>query len=367
MKIQAAIARQAHKPLSIEEVTIGEPRAGEILVRMEAAGICHTDIVCRDQHLPVPLPAVLGHEGAGIVHSVGPGVQKFAPGDRVLLSFDSCATCDQCMIARAGYCRQFVPYNFGARRPDGSTPLACDGADIGGRFFGQSCFATHCIANERNAVRAPDDLPLHLLAPLGCGLQTGAGTVLNALRPEGGSSLVVFGCGAVGLAAIMAAAVVGCRPLIAVDLKRDRLELARAMGASDTVDASAGDPVAAVRAITGGRGVDYSVEATGVTKVMRQAADVLGPRGTCGVIGAAAIGSEVSLDAVHLLMSGMSIRGVIEGESIPDVFIPRLIALHRQGRFPMERMMRNYPFERINEAMDAAERGEVIKPVLTFA
>jgi aryl-alcohol dehydrogenase len=367
MKIKAAIAREAHKPLSIEEVEIRDPLPGEILVRLEAAGICHTDIVCRDQHLPVPLPAVLGHEGAGVVQAVGPGVSKFTIGDRVLLSYDYCATCDQCRMARAGYCRNFVPYNFGARRADGSTPLHCDGADIGGRFFGQSCFATHCIASERNAVKAPDDLPLHRLAPLGCGLQTGAGTVLNALRPEGGSSLVVFGCGAVGLAAVMAAAVVGCRPLIAVDLRKDRLELARTMGASDAVDASAGDPVAAVRAITGGRGVDYAVEATGVPKVMRQAADVLGPRGTCGVIGAAPIGAEVSLDAVHLLMSGMAIRGVIEGESIPDIFIPRLIELHRQGRFPMERMMRTYPFERINEAMDAAERGEVIKPVLTFA
>ena len=236
MQITAAVARAAHAPLSIETLAIGEPREDEVLVRLVACGICHTDIVCRDQLLPVPLPAVLGHEGAGIVEHVGSRVTKVAPGDKVLLSYDSCAACPSCRAAQPFYCHDFGARNFSAHRPDGSTPLRAETVGVGGRFFGQSAFASHCIARERNLVRVSADADLAMLAPLGCGIQTGAGTVMNALRPSGGASIAIFGCGTVGLSAVLGAVLSGCARIVAVDPNPARLALAEGFGATDLLD-----------------------------------------------------------------------------------------------------------------------------------
>ena len=364
MRITAAVARAAHAPLSMETLAIAEPREDEVLVRVVACGICHTDIVCRDQLLPVPLPAVLGHEGAGIVERVGSRVTKVAPGDKVLLSYDSCAACPSCRAAQPFYCHDFGARNFSAHRPDGSTPLRAEAVDIGGRFFGQSAFASHCIARERNLVRVAPDADLAMLAPLGCGIQTGAGTVMNALRPSGGASIAIFGCGTVGLSAVLGAVLSGCARIVAVDPNPARLDLAREFGATDLLDPrGVADVPGAVRDLLG-EGAAFGVECTGIPAVATAAVHSLAPRGTCAVVGAMPTGAEYRFDAIKVMTQGLVVRGVIEGESRPDEFLPRLIALHAQGRFPFERMLRRYPFADINVALAASERGEVVKPVL---
>ncbi len=368
MRITAAIAAAPHAPLTLTEVEIDDPRDDEVLVRVLACGVCHTDIACRDQALPVPLPSVLGHEGAGIVERVGAAVRAVGPGDRVLLSYDSCATCPSCRAAQPFYCHQFGAYNFAARRPDGSSALRAERIAVGGRFFGQSAFATHCLARERNLVRVAADAPLEILAPLGCGIQTGAGTVLNALRPEPGAAIAIFGAGTVGLAAVLGAKIAGCERIVAIEPNPARRELAREFGATDTLDPRAIDDIpAALRDLLRSAGAAYSIECTGIPAVATAAVHALAPRGTAALVGAMPLGAEYRFDAVKVMTEGLTVRGVIEGESRPAEFLPRLIALHREGRFPFERMIRHYPFAEINAALTASERGEAIKAVLLMA
>jgi aryl-alcohol dehydrogenase len=262
---------------------------------------------------------------------------------------------------------EVLEHNFASVRPaDGSSALSRNGDLVHGHFFGQSSFATHAVANERNVVRLNGSMPLEIAAPLGCGIQTGAGAVLNTLRVPAGASLVVFGAGAVGLAAVMAGAIAGCATIVAVDLLPGRLELAREFGATHVVDAGAEDAVEVVRRHTGA-GADFSLEATGSPAVLRQAVDCLAPLGVCGVIGAPAFGTEVSLDVNTILVAGRMVRGVVEGDSVPQVFLPQLVRFREEGRFPVERMMTHYDFERIEDAVRAAESGETIKPVLRMS
>lgn len=368
MKITAAVARAPRAPFDVVDVELDDRlRDDEVLVRVAACGVCHTDLVCRDQEYPVPQPAVLGHEGAGVVERVGARVASVAPGRKVLLSYDSCAACPSCAAAQPYYCHRFWDFNFAGRRPDGTTPLRADGADATGCFFGQSAFATHCVARERNLVPVDDDLDLATYAPLGCGVQTGAGTVMNALKPDAGSSLVVFGCGTVGLSAVLGAVLAGCGRILAVDPNPARRELAREMGATDALDPrEAADVPGAVRDLLGEGGARTSVECTGLPAVATQALECLAPRGICAIVGAAPLGASYTFDAVKLLVQGWTVRGVVEGESRPKEFLPRLIALHRQGRFPFERMIRRFPLAEINAAVAASERGEAVKPVLVM-
>src|SRR5262245_31404181 len=205
MQIRAAVATAKSEPFAIEALEIDDPRDDEVLVRMVGVGICHTDLIVRDQYYPTPLPAVLGHEGAGVVERVGARVTKVQPGDHVVLSYLSCGTCPNCQRGQMFYCPQLFALNFGGGRLDGSKALRRRDSAISSHFFGQSSFATRAIANQRNAVKVSPDAPLHLLGPLGCGIQTGAGAVMNSLNPRAGSSIAVFGAGAVGTSAIMAA------------------------------------------------------------------------------------------------------------------------------------------------------------------
>ncbi|MFI6575768.1 NAD(P)-dependent alcohol dehydrogenase [Nocardiopsis sp. NPDC050513] len=364
---RAAVARPGASAFDWTQVRLDAPRPDEVLVRVVAAGICHTDLTSRDGGLPVPLPAVLGHEGAGVVEAVGADVTRAGPGDTVLLSFSSCGECANCGAGRPAYCAAFLPRNFSGRRPDGTTPITqADGEPVGGRFFGQSSFAYRAVVDQRCVVpvRVRDEDELAALAPVGCGVQTGAGTVLNVLRPEKGQSLAVFGAGAVGLSAVMAAALTGAHPIVAVDVVPSRLELALELGATHTVNAAEDDPVARIAELTGG-GADTAVESSGVPAVLRQAVDALAVAGSVAVVGAPSMGSEAALD-VNDLLQGRTVRGVIEGDSDLDTFVPRLVELHRQGRLPFDRMVRTYPPERINEAAADAEAGRVLKPVLRF-
>jgi len=364
MEIQAAVTESQGAPFLVQRVSLGELRSDEVLVRVVASGICHTDLIIRDQWYPVPLPAVLGHEGAGVVEAVGAAVVKVAPGDHVAMSYGSCGACVRCRAGEPWVCHDFYARNFGACRPDGSTALSSDGRPIHSHFFGQSSFATFAVATERNVVRLSPDVPLDIVAPFGCGIQTGAGAVLRAFRPEAGSSIVVFGTGTVGLSAVMAARVVGCTTIIGVDVRPARLELASSLGATGVVDAGSDDPVEFVRAATGGAGADFSIDTTGVPSVIQQAVYCTAPGGTCGLIGAPPFGTEVSLDVNLVMALGRTVRGIVEGQSVPDVFLPRLIQLWQQGRFPVDRIMTHYSFEDIDRAARDAEEGLVVKPVL---
>ncbi|MBI5899996.1 MAG: NAD(P)-dependent alcohol dehydrogenase [Rhodocyclales bacterium] len=361
MKIRAAVTRD--KKIAIEELDIEDPRESEILVKVVATGVCHTDIVVRDGHLPTPQPVVLGHEGAGIVEKVGGNVTKVAPGDHVVMSFNSCGGCPSCADHAPAYCLEFFPRNFFATRADGSSGLSQNGAPIHSNFFGQSSWATHALCHERNVVKVPTDVPLELMGPLACGVQTGAGAVINALKVGVGKSFAVFGAGSVGLSAIMAARVVGATTIIAVDLNADRLAFAREVGATHVIDSGTENATEALMKLTG-IGLDFVLDTTGLAPVIRAAVMALAPRGTCGILGASPLGSEFTLDEVHFMSGGRRLMGIVEGESEPELFIPTLIELYRQGRFPFDRMVKFYDFADINTAIHDSETGRSIKPIV---
>jgi aryl-alcohol dehydrogenase len=362
--IKAAVFREKGQAPVIEDVKIGEPREDEVLVRVVACGVCHTDMVVRDGLLPMPLPAVLGHEGAGVVEAVGSNVTNVVPGDHVVMSYAYCGECYLCDSGHPAHCANILPTNFGGSRSDGSTGISdADGKPVHDHFFAQSSFAQYSLANCNNVVKVPKDLPLDLLAPLGCGLQTGSGAVLNALKVRPGSAFVVFGTGAVGLAAVMAAKIAGATQIIAVDINAERLALATELGATHTVNAKDGDPVAKIQEITG-KGADFSLEASGHPAVLRQAVDCLGFFGTCGIVGATPLGSEVSLDINGIMIPAKKVMGIVQGDVIPSTFIPMLIEFYRQGRFPFDRLIKHYDFADINEAIADSESGKTIKPVL---
>jgi aryl-alcohol dehydrogenase len=363
MEIKAAVLFETGGEFSIERLVLSEPRDDELLVRIVGVGICHTDLVARDGHMPVPPPpSVFGHEGAGVVEKVGARVTKVKPGDHVVLTWDCCGACTSCKSGRNAYCLNFYLHNFHGARPDDSPTLRKGDQIIGGSFFSQSSFADYALARERSVVKVRDDIPLEILGPMGCGVMTGAGAVMNSLRPNAGSSVAVFGVGTVGMSALLAAVVVGCTTIIGVDIHQEHLEMATELGATHVINARESDPVEVIRDVTGG-GADLTLECVGDPRVLRQAVDALPRCGVCGLIGAVAPGTEVSLD-MDLLMNGRTVTGIIQGDSIPELFIPRLIELYSQGRFPFDRMIRFYPLDEINGAVADVEEGRVIKAVL---
>jgi aryl-alcohol dehydrogenase len=360
VKITAAVFEPASSVPALQELELAGPREGEVLVRLVATGICHTDLKAASVGSPVPRPVVLGHEGAGVVETVGAGVKKVAPGDHVVMTFGSCGRCRSCREAEPAYCYEMREQNFGC-----STDHLQRGPEpVYGAFFKQSSFATYALGTERSVVKVRKDAPLELLGPLGCGIQTGAGAILNDLEVKAGSSLAVFGIGSLGLSAVMAAHLVGAGRIVAIDRLPQRLELARELGATDTIFAGDEPVTAQVMALTGS-GVDTALDTTGVLPVMRQAIDVLAPRGYCGFVTAPWDGRELGVP-VRNLLQGRKIRGIHQGNSNPDLFIPLLVDLFMQGRFPFDRLVRFYPFERIADAMQDAQSGEAVKPVVRF-
>jgi aryl-alcohol dehydrogenase len=362
MKIKAAVVPEAKSPFVMDEIELEEPRANEVLVRIVSSGLCHTDLVARMGFLPMPLPAVLGHEGAGIVEKVGAEVRKVKPGDHVATSFISCGSCIMCKKGIPAWCAEFKRLNFGGRRADGSTTMKKDGKTIFGSFFGQSTFANFSLVNERNVVKVPTDVPLEILSPMGCGIQTGAGGVINTLKPQPGSAIAIFGIGSVGLSAVMAAVVCGCTKIIGIDVVEERLKLAKEFGATHIIDSAKCNAVEEIQKLTGG-GIEYTLECTGIPKVLRQAVDSLMLGGTCGLIGVAPVGVEASLD-MQTLLDARTVRGVIEGDCNPDLFIPQLIDLYKQGKFPFDRLIKFYSLDQINEAAEDSEKGKTLKAVL---
>ena len=366
MRITAAVARAAGAPFNVEPAELDAPRPDEILVRIRAVGVCHTDLVARDGAMPFSMPAVLGHEGAGVVEAVGSAVTKVARGDRVALTFRSCGQCDRCRSGDPAYCYTMPMLNYIGMRPDGSKAIRQGETAVSSNFFGQSSFATHALAYERNVLKLPADIPFELAAPLGCGVQTGAGGVMLALASPAGSSLLVTGGGAVGLSAVMGAAIQGCGTIIVVEPHAARRALARELGATHVIDPAADpDLTAAVRAILP-HGVDFAFDTTGRPETLAAVMGALAPKGVFGIVGIPPPGATLPGDLGTVLTFGQTVRGIIEGDSDPDDFLPRLIDHWRAGRLPLEKLVRTFPFAAINEAIDAQHHGECVKVVLTL-
>jgi aryl-alcohol dehydrogenase len=364
MVVKAVLAHPDGPP-TLEHVELDEPRADEILVRQAACGICHTDL--RTQHLWSQLtagrwPVVFGHEGAGVVEAVGASVKRVRPGDTVVLSYRSCRACPDCAVGHPYYCAHFAPLNVSGTRTDGSATMCAKGRPVYGSFFGQSSFATHALAYEDNAVVVDGTTDLKLAAPLGCGVQTGAGTVMNVLELDESSSLAVFGAGGVGLSAVMAARALGVPRIVAIDPVESRRQLAHELGATLVVDPAVEDVVDVVRRHTGG-GATSSIDTSAIVDAFFQALDCLGARGTCVALG---VGMPEFTFAKERLARGKSLRTSIEGDADPHEFIPKLLELHARGQLPVEKLIRTYRFEDFQQALHAAESGATIKPVLVF-
>lgn len=366
MRSTAAVLREPGGRFLIEEIDISEPRTGELLVRIEAVGICHTDAVFASGALGSPFPLILGHEGAGVVEQVGAEVEGFAEGDKVLLTFDSCGHCKRCNADEPSYCQSFTGKNYDFVRDDGSTPASKEGEPIAARFFGQSSFSRFAISTPRNTVKLPADADLATLAPLGCGVQTGFGGITRSLGAKSGSCAVILGGGAVGLSAVMGAFYAGCSTIIVIEPKAQRRELAIELGAHHAIDPSGIDTVEAVRAIIP-EGADIIFDTSGVPEVVQSSLGMLGSKGILGLVGVPG-DFEATLDIplIPTITFGHGVKGIIEGDSDPASFLPELVDLHLQGKLPVEKLITRYSFAEINEALADSHSGAAIKPVLVF-
>jgi aryl-alcohol dehydrogenase len=361
MKIKAAVVFEKGGPFQIKEVELDPPKTNEVLVKVTACGVCHTDDGVRQQKLPTPLPAVLGHEGCGVVEAAGPGVTAFKKGDRVGFSYGYCGVCEACRTGQPYGCERNVELNFSGVHFDGTTRLHYEGRDLAA-FFGQSAFATHAVVHVHNLIPVPDDMDLALVGPLGCGLQTGSGAVLNCLKPGPATSIVVTGCGSVGLSAVMASKIAGCTTIIACDVVDSRLEMAKALGATHTVNSrSVGSVVDEVKKITR-IGAHYAVDCTGIGACVRQSLGCTRSLGTCVIVGATA---ELTINVEEELMGVCKkLVGVVEGYSVPQVYIPKLMEYYQKGLFPFDKLVTYYDFEDINQAFEDTHKGDVIKAIL---
>ena len=356
MKIRAAIVYKPGDPYAIEEVELAAPKAGEVLVKLVASGVCHTDHLLGSGKMAPLHPVVLGHEGSGIVEQVGEKVSGFAPGDRVSMSFSYCNECFSCVTGRHYECEENRRLNFGGRAYDGTTRLTKDGTELS-NCFNQASFATYAVTHQNNLVHIPEEMDLRLTGPLGCGIQTGAGSVLNCLKPEPGSSIVVVGCGGVGMSALMAAKICGCSAIIAVDTVDSRLDLAMELGATHVINAKKSDPISAVQGITNGKGANYAVNASGTGSTARMALECTDLFGKVAVIGG---GGECTFD----FLASRVITGITEGQSIPREFIPQLIRFHLKGLFQFDKLTKFYDFDDINTAAADSLSGKTIKPIV---
>ena len=351
IQVTAAVVEQKGAAFRLQALELAEPGPGELIVRVAACGVCQTDVHGRDDYFGIPYPCVFGHEGAGTIERVGAGVTRVARGDRVVMTSPSCGQCAACRKGLPGYCAQARRIKFGGTLRDGRAPFS---QKVSGGFFQQSAFATHALATEGNVVKLPDELPLEVAAAFACGVNTGAGAVLNVLAPAAGSSIVVFGAGSVGLAAVMAARIAGCATICAVDPHPNRRELALQLGASEV---SAGKPA---------RAFDFAVEAAGSPQALRDAVDCLAPLGVCCLVGSARKGTEARLEMTGL-QQGRTLRGCIQGDAPPAEFFPRLFGHWRAGRLPIERLITYYAFAEVNRAVADSLSGRTVKPVLRIS
>jgi len=364
MKITAAVLYEPNTPLVVETVDLDEPEDGEVLVRIAAAGVCYSDYHVMKGEWTLPMPMVLGHEAAGVVEKVGSGVTRLAPGDHVVLNFRAnCGTCKPCIIGRPVICNGIETARWFMF--DGSVRLHKNGQDIH-HFSRTASFAEYAVVPESGAVKVRPDMPLDKASLIGCSVMTGVGAAVNTAKVEPGSSVLVIGCGGVGLNVIQGAALAGAGRIIAVDTLQNKLSYAKDFGATDCLVASEGDVVARVMELTSG-GVDYAFEAIGKATTIRQCYDALCPGGEAVVVGMAPEHDEVAINALSLPRSEKVLRGSWYGSARPWVDIPKLTDLYMSGRIEIDSMIsRTHRLEEINEAYDALSGGEVARSVIVF-
>lgn len=349
MKVRAALQMESHGNLSIREVELEEPHADEVLVKISACGICHTDIMM--QYGSSDYPFLLGHEGSGIIERIGSDVTGFAPGDHIVISYTSCGHCPACKRKQPYKCvNLFDPFFLGYRE-DGTSSVSLDGISVP-TLIGQGSFSEYVIVHQSSLVKVDPSLDLKVLAPLGCGMMTGAGALVNYLKPEKGASILICGLGAVGFGAVTAAKMFGCETIIVIDRIPERLRLAEDFGATHSINSGeAMDITAQIRHICSE--IDYGYDSTGSLELLSAMQIVLKRTAkACGVGGG--------------YLNGFNWQITDEGYSIPQEMIPVMIDWYVGGQFPIEKLLRFYPFEKINEAMMAIRQGEVIKPVIVM-
>lgn len=343
----------------LRDVLVPDPRGTQVRVRIDAVGICHTDLTMARLTPARRLPMIFGHEGTGIVEAVGPEVATLRPGQRVVLTFDSCGACPSCAADEPAYCASAARLNLHGA---GLGVTLADETPVTTGFFGQSSFGRLVLASERNAIAIDHDIAPELAAPLGCSVQTGFGTVVNALAPTAGQAVMIFGAGAVGMSALLGARHVGAE-VVVIDPLAARRELALELGAAAVVDPGGmadAEVVAAVRAVTGG-GAHHGVDTTALPRVLGQAVESLRARGTLAVVG---LGAPMAQLPVGTIMgSGLHIRGVVEGDSQPRTFIPHLAALVAAGALPLEKMIDVFDFDDFEQGWQAAASGASVKTV----
>ncbi|GAA5899037.1 hypothetical protein JCM8208_002982 [Rhodotorula glutinis] len=370
-RTQALVVQQIGAPAVLADIYLADPRPNEVLVRIVACGLCHTDNLVQHGGIPSAFPAIFGHEGAGVVEAVGSAVERVQKGDSVLLSYATCGECPYCAADRPAGCVRFFERNFGRVRDevvvDEPVARAVDtGEPVYGTFFGQSAFARRSVVSESSVVKVPQGTDLVQLAPLGCGLQSGAGVLLNQLKPSQDDSVIIFGLGAVGFGALWAAAHLQLRTIIVVDLVSTRLDLALAQGATHAFSGASPTLLDDIRAATGGIGARFAIEATGVERVLKSAWDAVCNFGHVVSVGNPGPGVKAPFDINDHVNQSKTWSGLVEGASNPPVFIPQLMQLYEQGAFPVDTISRTYPVEQYEEALAAMKSGELIKPIITF-
>lgn len=363
MKISAAVVNKKGDPFAIKDnIELHKVGPTDLQIHMVASGICHSDEAIRKGDASVGYPAILGHEGSGIVEKIGTEVKGFNIGDHVVLSFYADGTCDNCLKGIPTQCRNYADYNLSGVRADGDYQFQEKKSNIS-NMFNQSSFTTTTVVDQRNAVKVDKDLDLRKLGPLGCGYVTGSGTVFNTLQPKPGDTIAVFGTGAVGLASMMAGKISGCTKVIAVDIVPERLNLATDLGATHVINSNEVDPVSKIKDLTNGYGVDWTVDTTGIPAVIKNSVSSLAQGGTCAAIAVTSHLIELSTWN-DLCVDDKKIVGVNMGDSIPQIDIPRLIEFYKQGQFNFDKTEKFYAFSDINKANHDSVCGETIKPVL---
>ena len=364
-QIKAAVFTETSgKHTEILDLLLADPGPREIVIKVKACGICHTDIGVADY---LARPSVLGHEAAGEIVELGADVTGFSIDDRVVATFSSCMNCSTCIDDNnPAYCLTHIERNFDGVQPSGRHSLEDPGGKIVlGSFFQQSGFADYALVQMDNIVKIPDDLSYEMAAPLGCGIQTGAGAVINSFGAKKEQSIVIFGVGAVGLSAVMAAHHIGCDPIIAVDLDSKRLELARQFGAHHVFQKTPENFAETVKTLTNG-GAHFTLEGTGNTEVFAHAVNCLRPGGTCGTLAyVGEFGKPVQHPGGFAFMDTHHM-GIIEGHSVPSEFIPKLARMNLDGQLGYDRLITTYRFDDINDALDDCHNMSVVKPVLIF-
>ncbi|MFT5176210.1 MAG: S-(hydroxymethyl)glutathione dehydrogenase/alcohol dehydrogenase [Gammaproteobacteria bacterium] len=364
MKTKAAVLYQPNTPMVIEELDLQEPADGEVLVKITAAGVCHSDYHVMKGEWGSPLPVVLGHEGAGIVEGIGTGVKNVKVGDHVILNFrPNCGWCGHCVRGQPVLCN-------GSESPryemfSGGSRLSLNGETIH-HFARTSCFSEYAVVQESGAVPVRHDMPLDKAALIGCSVMTGVGAVINTAKVEPGSSVVVLGCGGVGLNCVQGALLAGADRIIAVDIKQNKLDYAIEFGATDVINSSNQDPVEMVHELTKG-GADYAFEALGRSQTIGQAYDCVRPGGKAVVVGMAPEGDSVPIDALSLPRLEKTLMGSYYGSARPWIDLPRLVDLYLSKRLRVDELVtRTYPLAEINVAYDALAQGDVARSIIVF-